>query len=73
MAFYCKYCGHEHNDLKYLLSCSCSKSPTKKHVAYEGNNTNPFLCKHCGYENKDAKYLLTCSCSKSPTKKHELL
>lgn len=73
MAFYCKYCGTSHNDIKYLLSCSCSKSPTKKHVAYEGNNTDPFICKHCGFSHKDAKFLLNCSCSKSPTKKHELL
>ena len=42
MAFYCKYCGRKYTDIKYMLTCSCSKSPTKKHIAYEGNHTDPF-------------------------------
>lgn len=56
-----------------MLTCSCAKSPTKKHVAYEGNHTDPFICKHCGRSYDDPKYMLTCSCAKSPTKYHELL
>ena len=31
MAFYCKYCGRDYKDVKYMLTCSCPKSPTKKH------------------------------------------
>lgn len=73
MAFYCKYCGRKYTDIKYMLTCSCSKSPTKKHNAYEGNHTDPFICKHCGRSYDDPQYMLTCSCSKSPTKYHELL
>lgn len=73
MAFYCKYCGEKYDNIKPMLNHSCAKSPTKKHVAYEGNNTDPFICKHCGRSYDDPKYMLTCSCSKSPTKYHELL
>lgn len=73
MTYYCKYCGFEHHNLKHLLFCSCSKSPTKHHVAYEGHNTDPFVCKHCGFEHKSLKHLTFCSCHKSPTKHHEPL
>lgn len=71
--FYCKHCGTSNKDLRYLLNGSCSKSPTKKHEAYEGSSTDIFYCKHCGTSNKDLRYLLNGSCSKSPTKKHQVL
>jgi len=35
MSFYCKYCGRDYKDIKYMLTCSCAKSPTKKHVMKE--------------------------------------
>ena len=73
MAFYCKYCGQKYDDIKLLLNHSCAKSPTKKHVVYEGNYTNPFICKHCGQKYEDIKLLLNHSCAKSPSKRHEPL
>ncbi|MDE7033849.1 MAG: hypothetical protein K2O68_02545 [Mucispirillum sp.] len=73
MAFYCKYCGKEEKELRVLLNGYCSKSPSKKHTAYDGNNTNPFLCKHCGKKEKELRVLVNGYCSKSPTKHHEPL
>lgn len=73
MAFYCKYCGYEYKDVRVLLNLSCSKSPAKKHIVYDGNNTDPFIYRHCGTSHNKANVLLTLSCAKSPTKKHELL
>jgi len=73
MSFYCKYCGRDYKDIKYMLTCSCAKSPTKKHVAYEGNHTDPFICKHCGKKEKELRVLVNGYCSKSPSQKHEPL
>ena len=73
MSFYCKYCGRDYKDIKYMLTSSCAKSPTKKHVAYEGNHTDPFICKHCGKKEKELRVLVNGYCSKSPSQKHEPL
>ena len=73
MAFYCKYCGREEKDLKVLVKDNCTKSPTRYHVAYDGNNINPFVCRHCGREEKDLKVLVKGNCTKSPTRYHEPL
>ena len=73
MAFYCKYCGREEKDVRTLVNGNCVKSPSKKHVTYEGSNTNPFICKYCGREEKDLKVLVNGYCSKSPSQKHEPL
>ena len=50
-----------------------TKSPTRYHVAYDGNNINPFVCRHCGREEKDLKVLVKGNCTKSPTRYHEPL
>lgn len=73
MAFYCKYCGREEKDLSVLIKGYCEKSPSKKHIAYDGNHTNPFVCRYCGKQEKNLSILLKGYCSKSPCKRHEPL
>ena len=34
--FYCEYCGSEYSSVRSLTGGSCSHSPTKRHVLYEG-------------------------------------
>ena len=64
-------CGDSFRDLRTLLSISCFKSPTRKHIPFEGQNSNIYYCKCCGQEEKEIKTLVSNPCFKSPTKKHE--
>ncbi|NIZ47138.1 hypothetical protein HCT46_04310 [Spirochaetales bacterium BR208] len=68
--FYCEYCGTKNSSIAGLVNLSCSKSPTKKHVLYEGTEKSQYACKHCGTKNSSIAGLVSLSCSKSPTKKH---
>ncbi|MBP5508749.1 MAG: hypothetical protein J6Y23_13055, partial [Prevotella sp.] len=51
--YYCKMCGDSFRDLRTLLSISCFKSPTRKHIPFEGQNSNIYYCKCCGQEEKE--------------------
>ena len=69
--YYCKICGRSANDLKILLSSPCMKSPTKRHVAFEGKISREYHCKYCGAKATSINILVTKPCIKSPTKKHQ--
>ncbi len=71
--FICRYCGFENKNLGTLTFCSCSKSPTGKHIPYDKGVQPLYYCKHCGYKNKNLGTLTFCSCSNSPTGRHEPL
>ena len=70
----CKFCGSElHSSSSILVSkggnSSCSKSPTKKHIAVP----NPPYCVYCGAETHNSSQTLVSkggnsSCRASPTK-----
>ena len=68
--FICEHCGMKFRDLRTLVSNFCSKSPTKKHIPFEGGVKAEYQCKHCGMKFKDLRGLVSNFCSKSPTKKH---
>ncbi|NIZ19842.1 hypothetical protein [Entomospira culicis] len=68
--FYCECCGKKYSNVRDLTSNSCSKSPTKKHVLYEGSEKKQYTCKLCGKMYSNLVDLTSNSCSKSPTKKH---
>jgi len=69
--YYCKYCGKKYSHLSELTSGNCLKSPTRKHVVFEGRTDGDFICKHCGKKYHHLSELTSGSCPKSPTKKHE--
>ena len=46
--YFCKYCGHSHAALSFLMSGVCSKSPNKRHQLYVGTGR--------GYQGRDKKY-----------------
>jgi len=69
--FYCKHCGVKHSSVHSLVNSSCTRSPTKKHVLYEGSEKSQYTCKHCGVKHSTLHSLTNSSCMKSPTKKHE--
>lgn len=43
-----KYCGTSYNTVAGLTGASCSKSPTKKLVLYEGSEKKQYSCQYCG-------------------------
>jgi DNA-directed RNA polymerase subunit RPC12/RpoP len=71
MAVYCKHCGQSMPDVRALTSNSCMKSPTKKHVLYEGSEKSSYTCKHCGQKMNSIRALTSNACMKSPVKFHE--
>ena len=68
--FYCKCCGVKRSSISSLTSSSCSKSPTGKHIPYEGEEKDEYCCKYCGVERSSISSLTSSSCRKSPTGKH---
>jgi predicted SprT family Zn-dependent metalloprotease len=54
-----------------LVSNACMKSPTKKHVLYEGSEKASYTCKHCGQKMNSIRALTTNVCMKSPAKFHD--
>lgn len=68
--FYCKYCGTAYNTVTGLTSAGCSKSPTKKHVLYEGGEKKQYTCQYCGSKMNTISGLVATTCAKSPTKHH---
>jgi len=68
--FICEYCGVQYSDLRTMINSACAKSPTKKHVPFEGGVRAEYICKHCGVKYRDFRTLINSACSKSPTKKH---
>ena len=68
--FYCECCGADYSSVHSLISCSCSRSPTKKHILYEGTEKSRYTCKYCGKQYPSIHSMVICSCSKSPTKRH---
>jgi predicted nucleic acid-binding Zn-ribbon protein len=63
--FYCKHCGQKYSDVKTLTINSCSKSPSKKHELFEGEEQKEYFCLNCGQKYSDLKTMLINSCSKS--------
>lgn len=68
--FYCEYCGSEYSSVRSLTGGSCSHSPTKRHVLYEGTEKARYTCKYCGSQYSSIHSMVGGSCSKSPTKRH---
>ncbi|NIZ40357.1 hypothetical protein PVA45_02370 [Entomospira entomophila] len=68
--FYCECCGTKYSSVAQLTNSGCSKSPTKKHVLYEGSEKAQYTCKYCGTKYSSIAQLTNSGCSKSPTKKH---
>ena len=66
----CEYCGSRYSNLQSLTSGSCSKSPSGKHVPYEGDEKSQYYCEYCGSKYSNLQSLTSGSCSKSPTRKH---
>ena len=77
MSAICKYCGKEDN-VGTLTGTRCSKSPTGKHIPYEGDmvvrksgcdptfiKRTEFVCKYCGYKAKTISSLTSSRCSKN--------
>ena len=70
LKYYCKHCGYSMSSIKNLISNTCSKSPTKYHSPYEGQEKNKYYCEYCGYSMSSIKNLTSNTCFKSPTKYH---
>jgi DNA-directed RNA polymerase subunit RPC12/RpoP len=68
--YICKCCGQKYKSLHTLTFMSCSRSPTRKHIAFEGGIQKRYICEYCGQENNSLGSLVFHSCSHSPTKKH---
>jgi len=68
--FVCVYCGIERSSVSSLTSGSCSKSPSKYHVPYEGGEKREYVCKYCGIKRSSISSLTSGTCSKSPSKYH---
>ncbi len=68
--FYCEYCGADYSSVRSLTGGSCSRSPTKKHILYEGTEKSRYTCKYCGSQYSSIRSMVGGSCSKSPTKRH---
>jgi hypothetical protein len=70
--YYCKYCGQKYSSVFLLTNAGCFKSPTKKHVLYEGAKKSQYVCKYCGTKSNTIVSLTGSShCLKSPNKWHE--
>jgi hypothetical protein len=54
-----------------LANGGCIRSPSKKHVLYEGSEKSKYICKYCGMTNNSIAGLTGGGCHKSPTKRHE--
>ena len=67
---YCKCCGAKYSSVQSLTSGSCSKSPSRRHVLYSGNEQVHYYCEYCGSRYSTIQSLTSGSCSKSPTGKH---
>jgi len=67
---FCMYCGTERSSVSSLTSGSCSKSPSKSHIPYEGVEKKEYTCKFCGTMRSSISSLTSGSCSKSSTKYH---
>jgi len=69
--YYCKYCDQQFSSVIALTNLGCSRSPTKKHVLYEGTEKSQYICKHCGQKFRGIVNMVNATCHKSPTMKHE--
>ena len=75
--FICKYCGSKATTGSSLTSSRCSKSPTGRHVVYEGDTNiyingcdkkivkKEFVCQHCGYKASSISSLTGTKCFKN--------
>ena len=70
---YCKWCGTDRSSVSSLVNAgSCSKSPTKQHEAFDGEEQSKYYCEFCGTDRSSISSLVNAgSCSKSPTKNHQ--
>jgi hypothetical protein len=69
--YYCKYCGSSSVSIAGLTGGSCSKSPSKRHQPYEGNEKSKYYCEYCGLSSGSIAGLTSGPCSKSPSKHHQ--
>jgi predicted nucleic acid-binding Zn ribbon protein len=69
--FFCKHCGIATPSVQSLVNNPCTKSPSRKHVLYEGGEKSRYTCKHCGISTPTLVSLVNNPCVKSPSKKHE--
>jgi len=69
--YYCKCCGMKNATVQGLVNGGCSRSPSKRHVLYEGSEKSRYVCKYCGMTNNSIAGLTGGGCHKSPTKRHE--
>jgi hypothetical protein len=84
--YFCKYCGHSHAALSFLMSGVCSKSPNRRHQLYVGSRrgcqgrdekyrfhgkNRHYYCKYCGRPHVVISALTSMHCKKSPTGYHQ--
>ena len=68
--YYCEWCGAVHQSVQSLVNSSCPRSPSKKHMLYEGSEKSQYTCKYCGAKGQSLRGLVNSTCTKSPTKYH---
>jgi hypothetical protein len=69
---FCKWCGIDRPTISVLAGAgSCSKSPSKNHEAFDGDEQTKYFCEYCGIDRPTISVLAGAgTCSKSPTKGH---
>lgn len=75
--FFCKYCGYKASSVSSLTNGRCSKSPTSKHVPYNGDLNvyidkctkktikKEFVCQYCGCKANSISSLTGSRCSQN--------
>lgn len=60
MAFFCKKCGRQENDIRTLVQMQCVNGG--KCEPYTGHESGPYHCRKCGRQEKDIRTLVFMQC-----------
>lgn len=65
-AVYCKYCGKSFPSIKSMSTSVCYKTPSKKHIPYEGVIQTSYQCLWCGRQHQSLAAMSQERCLKNP-------
>lgn len=63
---YCKYCGKSFPSVKSMASSVCYKTPSKKHIPYDGVLQESYQCMWCGRQYNSLAAMAADRCLKNP-------